>query len=61
MKAVKNTRFKIVGHFGMCILFHIMKRRNRVKRIGIMNIFFTKYIVLIQSKTFGVCIIIFIR
>ena len=47
MMMEKSTRFRIVGQFGMYILFHIMKRRNRVKRIGIMNIFYMKFTVLI--------------
>ena len=51
----------ITGHFGMCILYLIMKRKNRVKRVDIMSIFYMKFIVLILSRTFGVCIIIFIR
>lgn len=45
----------------MCTLFLITRRKNRVKRTGIMNIFYTKSTVLTPSKTFGACTIIFIR
>jgi len=43
---VRSTKLMSVGHFGMFTHCLITRKRNRVKRIDIMNIFFTKYIVL---------------
>ena len=61
MKFKKSTKYKMRGHFGMFILYLITKRKNKVKRADIMNIYYMKSIVFKLSKIFGACIIIFIR
>ena len=48
------------GHFGMFILYRIMRRRNKASEDVITIIFCTKYIALKQWKIFGVCTIIYI-
>ena len=57
----RSTKLMSVGRFGMCIHCLIMRKRNRVRKIGIMNIFFTKSTVSTQLKTFGACTIIFTK
>lgn len=54
---VRSTKSMSVGRFGTFTLYLIMRKRNKVKRIDIMNIFYMKFTVLTHWKTFGACII----